>query len=123
MRSDKSPLLFFLEIVPHHSQAFQSRLHITLGIDPLSAEDRRQIWYHFIKDLKHLSQESRRVLARFARDEWCQKDFNGRQIRNTVKTALTLARQDGVEVQARHFQTVLDIGELNLKLTSYQSHI
>ena len=73
-------------------------------------EDRRAIWYNFIKDLKHLSKDDRRVLARHARDDWSQKDFNGRQIRNTVKTALTLARQDGVEVQARHFQIVLDIG-------------
>ncbi|KAL8827249.1 MAG: hypothetical protein Q9191_003302 [Dirinaria sp. TL-2023a] len=78
--------------------------------DPLSVDDRRQIWYHFIKDLKHLSKDHRRDLARHARDEWCHQDFNGRQVRNTVKTALTLARQDGVEVQARHFQTVLDIG-------------
>ena len=98
-------------------QAFQSRLHITLGLDPLSIEDRRQIWYHFIKDLKHLSKDDRRVLARNARDDWCHKDFNGRQIRNAVKTALTLARQDGVEVQARHFQIVLDIGMLALACT------
>lgn len=91
-------------------EAFQSRLHITLGLDPLSVDDRRQIWYYFIKDLKHLSKDDRRILARHARDDWSHKDFNGRQIRNAVKTALTLARQDGVEVQVRHFQVVLDIG-------------
>ncbi|KAL9632751.1 MAG: hypothetical protein Q9164_005124 [Protoblastenia rupestris] len=91
-------------------EAFQSRIHITLGIDPLSVEDRRQLWYLFIKDLKHLSKDHRRGLAREARDNWAHKDFNGRQIRNAVKTALILARQDGVEVQASHFQTVLDIG-------------
>lgn len=95
-------------------KAFQSRLHITLGIDPLSVEDRRDLWYLFIKDLKHLSKDHRRELAREARDNWAHKDFNGRQIRNAVKTALTLARQDGVEVQASHFQTVLDIGMLTL---------
>ena len=95
-----------------NDQAFQSRLHITLGPDPLSVEDRREIWYHSIKDLKHLSKDDRRILARHARNDWCHKDFNGRQIRNAVKTALTLARQDGTEVQARHFQIVLDIGML-----------
>ena len=94
------------------TQAFQSRLHITLGLDPLSVEDRREIWYHFIRDLKHLSKDDRRVLARHARDDWCHKDFNGRQIRNTVKTALVLARQDDMEVQARHFENVLNIGKL-----------
>ena len=62
------------------------------------------------QDLKHLSKDDRRVLARHARDDWSHKDFNGRQIRNAVKTALTLARQDGAEVQVRHFQIVLDIG-------------
>ena len=77
-------------------------------------DDRREIWYHFIRDLKHLSKDDRRVLARHAKDDWSHKDFNGRQIRNTVKTALTLARQDGVEVQARHFQIVLDIGTSTL---------
>ena len=66
--------------------------------------------------MKHLSKDDRRVLARHARDKWCHKDFNGRQIRNTVKTALTLARQDGEEVQARHFEMVLDIGKLALAL-------
>ena len=35
-----------------------------------------------------------------------------------MKTALTLARQDGVEVQARHFQTVLDIGTFTLSARS-----
>ena len=93
-------------------QAFQSRLHITLGLDPLSVEDRQNIWWHFIRDLKHLSKDDRLVLGRHARHDWSHKDFNGRQIRNTVKTALVLARQDGVEVQARHFEIVLKIGKL-----------
>ena len=98
-------------LLPANStQAFQSRLHITLGLDPLPVEDRRKIWYHFIKDLKQLSKADRQALARHARDNWALQEFNGRQIRNTVKTALTLARQDGVEVQARHIQVVLDIG-------------
>lgn len=98
-----------------NAQAFQSRLHITLGLDTLSVDDRRQIWYYFIKDLKHLSKDDRRILGRHARDDWSHKDFNGRQIRNAVKTALTFARQDGVEVQVRHFQVVLDIGMFGVR--------
>ena len=85
-------VLHLVMIAIDRAQAFQSRLHITLGIDPLSLEDRRKLWYLFMKDLKHLSQDHRRALAREARDNWAHKDFNGRQIRNAVKTALTLAR-------------------------------
>jgi hypothetical protein len=91
-------------------QAFQSRLHVTLGLSPLSVKDRRDIWYNFIKDLKELSKDHRRALAHEAKENWCHADLNGRQIRNCVKTALVLARQDNAPVGVKHFQTVIDIG-------------
>ncbi|KAH9205623.1 hypothetical protein DL95DRAFT_490425 [Leptodontidium sp. 2 PMI_412] len=91
-------------------EAFQSRLHVTLGLSALSVEDRKSVWYNFLAGLKHLSKDARRALIKKSRSDWAQQPLNGRQIRNCVRTALVLARKEEVPVNESHFEKVIQLG-------------
>lgn len=68
-------------------RAFQSRIHLTLHYPDLEPEAKNQIWRHFVgqaaQDISITDEECARQ---------AQLPLNGREIKNTVKTALLLAR-------------------------------
>lgn len=70
--------------------AFQSRIHIAIKYSPLRPEVRRQIWQNFIKRLDIREPEGKRELLDHLDDmqEW---ELNGRQIRNVLAIAESLA--------------------------------
>jgi hypothetical protein len=71
-------------------EAFQSRIHIAIKYNPLVPAVRRQIWYNFIKRLDSRETEGKRELLDHLDDmqEW---ELNGRQIRNVLGIAESLA--------------------------------
>ncbi|KAJ7661754.1 hypothetical protein B0H17DRAFT_1162981 [Mycena rosella] len=85
-------------------EAFLSRIHVALHFAELSEESRAQVWRAFlaragVKD-SSVSPEDVALLARRA--------VNGRQIKNAVRTAHSLARGRGQEVGLKHFMETLD---------------
>ena len=90
-------------------EAFVSRIHITLGLNSLTREEQRKIWTIFIKDLD-LSDAQKRALLVYVTDNFGADKLNGRQIRNTVRTALALAQLGRQQVSAEHLEQVVRIG-------------
>ncbi|KAI4114724.1 MAG: hypothetical protein LQ345_004546 [Seirophora villosa] len=94
-------------------QAFQSRIHITLGLPILDQPRRTEVWMLFLDELarsQHLSPAQLQALQGHAAAAWSRQPLNGRQIRNSVRTALLVAEKQKQPVGQRHFETVLRIG-------------
>ncbi|KAJ6537188.1 hypothetical protein B0H19DRAFT_1270842 [Mycena capillaripes] len=82
--------------------AFQSRIHMALKYENLEADARRRLWKDFLSKLKggaDVSEEGYDVLARY--------DMNGRQIKNAVKTAESLASFKARSLGLEDLETVL----------------
>ncbi|KAI1412092.1 hypothetical protein F5Y13DRAFT_51031 [Hypoxylon sp. FL1857] len=100
-------------------QAFQSRIHITLGIPEFSDSVRKQVWAIFIKDLGRkridgspplLTEEECKALGHEVLTSWSREPLNGRQIRNCVRSALALAQNKQERLCVKHFNTVIRLG-------------
>ncbi|KAK5328091.1 hypothetical protein LTR70_001412 [Exophiala xenobiotica] len=90
--------------------AFESRIHFSFHYPDLDFVARKQIWAIFWKragaegaKVADLNDESISSLAKHA--------LNGRQIKNTVASALSLALEEEVPLEKRHADTVLDVVE------------
>ena len=94
-------------------QAFQSRIHVSLGLPSLDQERRMAVWKIFLQDLQSksaISDTQYGLLTKLVKEKWSKERLNGRQIRNTVRTALVVAEKKGEMVGEREFETVLRIG-------------
>ncbi len=89
--------------------AFQSRIHIALRYDNLDNRAKKAIFKIFIErvrvlekmDLMPFSEEDYNALARH--------DLNGRQIKNTVRTAQALAVNKREPLSMSHIKQVLEV--------------
>ncbi|KAE8318773.1 P-loop containing nucleoside triphosphate hydrolase protein [Aspergillus transmontanensis] len=81
--------------------AFESRIHVSVRYPDLDAKSRRQIWAQFLGSNGGFSSEQLDYLA--------QVKLNGRQIKNVLKTAHLLAREQDHEIGYDHVRTVLDL--------------
>lgn len=106
--------------------AFISRVHIAIGYKPLSGEDRKRIWHGFFHKL--VKERAGKIQVAPGAKKWVlemaaagKAQLNGRDIRNALQTAITLAEAEAEEdpdfdpskmaivVDQSHFQRVLDI--------------
>lgn len=90
-------------------EAFRSRIHISIGLKALDAAERRKVWAVFIKDLD-LSDKEKAALLQHVTDKFDGDKLNGRQIRNSIRTALALAQLKKEKVTAEHLDRVVSIG-------------
>ncbi|OBT83688.1 hypothetical protein VE02_07575 [Pseudogymnoascus sp. 03VT05] len=84
--------------------AFKSRIHLALKYTALDTERRKELWKLFI------SRTSNQTLAAWdasVLDDLAKVDINGRQIKNTVRTASTLARSMNTSLRKEHIDIVL----------------
>ncbi|KAE8371149.1 P-loop containing nucleoside triphosphate hydrolase protein [Aspergillus bertholletiae] len=81
--------------------AFESRIHVSVRYPDLDAKSRRQIWAQFLRANGGFSPEQLDYLA--------QVKLNGRQIKNVLKTAHLLAREQNHEIGFDDVRTVLDL--------------
>ncbi|THH09758.1 hypothetical protein EW145_g1774 [Phellinidium pouzarii] len=87
-------------------EAFQSRIHVSLRYADLTPDARCTIWTAFLTKTdagRSLSDEEILALG--------QKDMNGRQIKNAVRTADALARTCGESLVYAHLLQVLEMME------------
>ncbi|KAI4209872.1 MAG: hypothetical protein LQ351_007226 [Letrouitia transgressa] len=95
-------------------QAFQSRIHVTLGLPTLDQPRRTEVWSIFLRELARAQQLTPDQLAELQAQvvqSWSGQALNGRQIRNSVRTALLVAEKKKETVGKKHFDTVLRIGK------------
>ena len=95
-------------------EAFQSRIHLSLHYNDLDPDARRQIWIAFLKKA-HTHSEATHVqntgLSEEELDTLAQKDLNGRQIKNTCRTATSLAKSRGQKLKYEHLEEALNAME------------
>lgn len=91
-------------------EAFQSRIHITIGLPELDAKNQLDVWTIFVKDLDIDKAEKIDILKFVDEDIKKNGNLNGRQIRNAVRTALAIAAQKGDRISKDHVRDVLEIG-------------
>ncbi|KAJ7458501.1 P-loop containing nucleoside triphosphate hydrolase protein [Mycena latifolia] len=82
--------------------AFQSRIHMALKYEDLDASARRILWKDFLGGLS-----GRADVSDAGFDALAQYAINGRQIKNAVKTAESLAAFDGKPLGLEALETVL----------------
>lgn len=99
--------------------AFKSRIHIPIRYTDLDTASRLQIWRNFASKVPGGVEISEKEFAKLA-----DHDLNGRQIKNVVKAAESLAHFDGVKldykqllqvtkIQARFEKDLTDFGEID----------
>lgn len=110
-------------------QAFQSRIHITLGIPEFNEAVRKEVWTIFLNDLEQKRRDGSdplltvvecEALRREVLRSWSGELLNGRQIRNCVRSALALAQDKGEKVSAKHFKIVIELGNT---FTNYMNRL
>ncbi|OHF02950.1 ATPase [Colletotrichum orchidophilum] len=89
--------------------AFQSRIHIALRYDSLAQKAKESIFKIFVERVRVLEKVD---LKPFTKDDYkslAKHDLNGRQIKNTVRTAQALAVNKGESLGMEHILQVLDV--------------
>ncbi|KAL8833085.1 MAG: hypothetical protein Q9170_004518 [Blastenia crenularia] len=83
--------------------AFQSRIHFSIQYPDLDTASRQIIWHNFIRDRPDPSEISDEDIANLSKS-----DLNGRQIKNAVACASSLAWEEGSKLDIRHIDIVLE---------------
>lgn len=98
--------------------AIQSRIHIPIPFFPLYLDDQKAIWKDAIRRLHGvIGEDDIVVLVDFINhrleheDEGRYTKMNGRQIRNCVSAALSLARAEDSTLNRSHIKKVLELGK------------
>ncbi|GKZ57903.1 hypothetical protein AnigIFM63309_004159 [Aspergillus niger] len=121
--------------VGHIDEAFISRVHVIIGFEKLDPEKRKKIWKSFLDKLHGEQRGKIRVTAACAQflmgNEMSAMDWNGREIRNALQTAIALAEYDmrrseyyhegdEITVESDHFKKVM---EMNRSFRKYMDSI
>ncbi len=85
--------------------AFKSRIHLAIKYPKLHSASRRKLWYNFLSQASTESAEHLDMSG--ALDQLKQESVNGRQIKNIVRTAFTLAVSDDSNIQMAHILSAL----------------
>jgi len=87
-------------------KAFQSRIHVSLHYPDLTVDAKKRIWTAF---LIRTRRDGADCLTAEQMQDLAERDINGRQIKNIVKTASALAKSRQEKVDYSHLAEVLDI--------------
>ncbi|KAJ5080863.1 ATPase AAA-type core [Penicillium angulare] len=91
--------------------AFQSRIHVALRYGDLASNAKRSIWKMFLERVKAIEGVQ---TAKFTEDDYdtlARHTLNGRQIKNSVRTAQALAVNEKTPLSMDHIKRVLDVAE------------
>lgn len=80
--------------------AFKSRIHVPLKYNNLTLASRTKIWKHFLRG-ENVEEDECAELA--------QADINGRQIKNVIRTAKSLAQFKGERLDRKKLEQVIQI--------------
>jgi hypothetical protein len=84
-------------------EAFLSRIHVALHFQQLSHASRVQVWKAFITKAG-----AQHAVTDEQISELAKREVNGRQIKNAVRTAHSLARGRGDQVSYEHLLDTMD---------------
>ncbi|RPA92234.1 hypothetical protein L873DRAFT_1710824 [Choiromyces venosus 120613-1] len=92
--------------------AFQSRIHVALRYNELTFKAKVKIWKMFLEMVRVKYGEDEPEVLSEEEIEWlAKKHLNGRQIKNSVRTAQALANNKKERLQMKHIRIVLNVAE------------
>ncbi|KAH7063658.1 P-loop containing nucleoside triphosphate hydrolase protein [Macrophomina phaseolina] len=89
-------------------KAFRSRIHMRINYPGLTTEAKTGIWNNFIEASKKKNESS---ISAEDIAELAKLPFNGREIKNMVKTGQLLASREQQPLAMRHFRVCMDVME------------
>lgn len=89
--------------------AFQSRIHIALRYGELSAKAKKSVFKMFIERVRILEGVDTMPFTEEDYNSLARNNLNGRQIKNTIRTAQALAVNKGEPLSMEHIKRVLDV--------------
>ena len=89
--------------------AFQSRIHIALRYDSLDQRAKKTIFKIFIERVRVLEKMDTMPFTEEDYNTLARHELNGRQIKNTVRTAQALAVNKGEPLAMSHIRQVLEV--------------
>ncbi|KAL2874887.1 hypothetical protein SGCOL_009865 [Colletotrichum sp. CLE4] len=89
--------------------AFQSRIHIALRYDSLTQKAKKAIFKIFVERVRVLEKVDLKPFTEDDYESLARHDLNGRQIKNTIRTAQALAVNKGEPLGMEHISQVLDV--------------
>jgi len=93
-------------------EAFLSRIHVALHFTELSTESKVQVWKAFLRKVSALAEDGiEGGITEEQITELSTRDINGRQIKNAVRTAQSLAIAKGQKLACGHVLQTLDAME------------
>lgn len=91
-------------------EAFKSRMQLAVHYPTLGKRERTKIWQNFIEALEEAEVPINKDEIRWEVDRLAEQELNGRQIRNTIKTARQLAAHKKEAVlQVSHLEHVIKV--------------
>lgn len=85
-------------------EAFLSRIHVALHFHDLTRDARKQVWAAFLNKVGVAPTKFGEAFL----DKLAAREVNGRQIKNAVRTASSLAAKKGVQVSYADLMATLD---------------
>ncbi|KAJ9200595.1 hypothetical protein DTO164E3_1353 [Paecilomyces variotii] len=92
-------------------EAFQSRIHIALRYGDLNTKAKRAIWKMFLRKVQAMDGLETVTFTEKDYDELARHNLNGRQIKNSVRTAQALAINEKAPLSMTHIKCVLEVAE------------
>jgi SpoVK/Ycf46/Vps4 family AAA+-type ATPase len=92
-------------------EAFKSRVQLALHYPSLDQDGRWEIWSNFINSLRETNINAKTDELKNKIDVLARHKLNGREIRNTVKTAMQLAHYRKESLEYSHFQRVIEVAD------------
>ncbi|KAL1851576.1 hypothetical protein Plec18170_006395 [Paecilomyces lecythidis] len=91
--------------------AFQSRIHMALRYGDLNTKAKRAIWKMFLRKVQAMDGLETATFTDKDYDELARHNLNGRQIKNSVRTAQALAINEKAPLSMIHIKRVLEVAE------------
>ncbi|KAL3473024.1 AAA family ATPase [Aspergillus californicus] len=88
-------------------EAFKSRIHFTVHYPELEASSRQEVWSNFLHSVAKVSE-----LSAFTNEDivaLSRHELNGRQIKNIVSCAVSLAREQNKLITIEDIETLIEI--------------
>ncbi|KAI9037414.1 ATP-binding protein [Aspergillus affinis] len=91
--------------------AFQSRIHVALRYGDLPTKAKRSVWMLFLERVQAMEGVETAKFTDKDYDALSRHNLNGRQIKNSVRTAQALAVNEGTPLSMEHIKRVLEVAE------------
>ncbi|KAF7790376.1 hypothetical protein EIP86_001331 [Pleurotus ostreatoroseus] len=100
-------LILTTNLITFIDPAFESRIHFCIHYPDLGMEARLEIWYMFIR--RALGEEGMKTISKEDFHKLSALEMNGRQIKNAVSSAQSIALEANVPMSIEHVNKVLEV--------------